>query len=212
MLKMLTQKPPPGKNPRSWGTSFWVILHVAFYDQTWQNYDVKQVHRIMPHVLPCSTCRQNHVTFRKEVESNCFRNPDEWANAAHNFVNKMHNRPLFSQTQCIERTQVLYLQPWLWINAFFKMFVFLISHYQKELETPSMIQSFCQLLYFDPVVKEKIENVTLMEWGDDAESKLALLKRVHQIHSSYAKVMCVPPFAQYTKWITEASYGDWETL
>lgn len=205
---VLSQKPPPGKNPRSWGSAFWIVLHVAFYDQLWENINVRQVHRLLPHLLPCATCRKNHNRFRKQVEGILFETPNEWVNQAHNFVNSMHNRPNYTHSQSVHRTTSLYMQPWMWVNAFFKMTAFFISHYQEHLESPLLIDSLCQLMYFDPRVKKEIEGLCRLDWKENAESKMMLLRRLHQIHQNYSNRIIVPPFSQYVRWIEEASYGD----
>lgn len=208
---VLQQRPPPGKNPRSWGSPFWIVLHVSFHDQIWDNIDVRRVHSIMPHVLPCFTCRKNHRRFRREVEQITFRTPDQWVNEAHNFVNKMHGRPIYRYEQSVEITTKLYMQPWVWINSFFKMAAFLIAHYQDTLETPLLLYSFTQLLYFHPSVKKKLEQLCIQDkclWKEDASSKMSLLRRLHEIHLHYSTIIIVPLFSDYVRWITEASYGD----
>lgn len=205
---VLTQQPPPGKNPRSWGSAFWIVLHVAFHDQIWENHDVRQVHALMPHILPCAKCRKNHIRFRHEVEEVTFSTPEEWVNEAHNFVNRMHERPNYRYEQSVQRTKSLYMQPWMWINAFFKMVTFIVSHYQDHLESPQLVHSLCQLLYFDPRVKKQLEEFCELKWEENVESKMGLLRRLHEIHSMYSKSMLVPSFDQYIKWIEQASYGD----
>jgi len=201
--------PPPGKNPRSWGGPFWIVLHVAFHGETWENDNVRRIHDLMPDLLPCATCRKNHGRFRRDVESKMFAQPGEWVNEAHNFVNAMHNRDIFTYDQCVTRTQSLYFQPWIIVNAFFKMCTFLISHYQTKLRTPELISAFCQLLPFHPKITQHIENITKLNWGESKDEKLFLLKKIHEVHLTYVNNICVPSFEQYIKWISEASYGGY---
>ena len=205
---VLTQKPPPGKNPRSWGSAFWIVLHVAFRDQVWENEHIRQVHLLLPEHLPCATCRQNHRRFRRDVEFVTFKTPDEWVNDAHNFVNRMHAHPTYTISQSIARTTTLYMQPWMWINAFFKMVAFLIAHYQQHLNSDKLVYSLCQLMYFDPKVKKCIENLCLADWKETKESKMALLRELHAIHMYYDDEILIPTFDDYLKWIEHASYGD----
>lgn len=207
-FQILSKLPPPGKNPRSFGSCFWIVYHVGFRGKSWQNKDIQFIYDNFVQMLVCKTCRRNHLRFRSENETTTTLNPFQWINNAHNFVNTMFQRPVFSYEESLTRTVELYEQPWVWINAFFKMTVFLISHYQENLQTPEFINRLAIVLPFSQRTRTAIQNLTKIPWKTNQEFKLSMLQQLHEIHLYFATSLCIPTFNDYLMWISNASFGD----
>lgn len=208
---VLDMKTQPGKNPGTFGTPLWISLTVGFYPYlTWDNPHVKIVHALLPSILPCKTCRQNHHRFRDESVIKLDETPFEWCNEAHNFVNRLHGKPVFSLEQAKYRTETLFARSEVWCTAYFKIASILIAHHSPDKSTPEFLKSLAYILPFDPVIKKRIETVMyLLNAGCSKENAIyELHKQSLELFKTMNSGAIAPTLKQYHTWFTEACYGD----
>lgn len=211
--RILSLPKPPGKSPRAFGPSTWICLHVAArYTSSLTNPNFKIVVNTLVHILPCSNCRRNHTQFRDELQNlEPVNTPQEWVNAAHNFVNRLHGKTNWG----IKRTQLvterLYSKPVIMWNAIFKLVAILISHWEPNIPTQAFLRSLFYLLPLDNRNQRMLLNIVNQKWYYDPHKKINLLIALDGVRQEVSFKLSEPhisDLSQWYQWINQACYGD----
>jgi hypothetical protein len=95
-------------DPKVWGPHLWFTMHtISFnYPKNPTNQDKQNNYNFfynLIHIIPCSDCRKHYQDFfNKQPILNYLDNRDkliEWVMDAHNNVNKMTNKPIWTLDQ-----------------------------------------------------------------------------------------------------------------